>query len=114
DRGNLTIAWEPRGDWKEHPEEISRLCEELELIHVVDPMRRESVSKHEIAYFRLHGLNPREYDYRYKYSLAELKRLAAKMRALSRKHREIYVMFNNTEMYLNATQLQKMLARKKL
>jgi uncharacterized protein YecE (DUF72 family) len=113
DRGNLTIAWEPRGDWKEHPDEVSALCEELGLIHVVDPMRRESVSKQEIAYFRLHGLNPREYDYRYKYSLSELKRLAAKMKELSRRHREVYVMFNNTEMYLNAAQLQKMLAKKK-
>ena len=75
-RGELVLAWEPRGDWNEHPEDITRLCEELELIHVVDLMRREPLSKHPIAYIRLHGLNPREYDYNYKYSTVELKLLS--------------------------------------
>lgn len=109
DRGKLALAWEPRGDWKEHPDEIAKLCEELELIHVVDLMRREPVSKHSIAYIRLHGLNPREYDYNYEYSSAELKQLAAKARALARKHREVYVMFNNFFMYDSAPQLMKIL-----
>ena len=103
------MAWEPRGDWKDHPDEIAKLCEELELIHVVDLMRREPVSKHPIAYIRLHGLNPREYDYNYEYSSAELKELASKARALARKHREVYLMFNNYQMYKNAVQLMKIL-----
>ena len=105
DRCKLVLAWEPRGDWKEHPDEIAKLCEELELVHVVDLMRREPVSKHPIAYIRLHGLNPREYDYNYGYSLAELKQLALKTRALAKKHREVYILFNNFEMYENAAQL---------
>ncbi len=25
DRGKLVLAWEPRGDWKEYPDEIKRL-----------------------------------------------------------------------------------------
>ena len=109
DRGELALAWEPRGDWKEHPEEIAKLCKELELIHVVDLMRRELVSKHPIAYIWLHGLNPREYDYNYEYSLAELKQLASKARALARKHGETYIFFNNYLMYKNASQLGRLL-----
>lgn len=109
DRGGLALAWEPRGDWKEHPDEVERLCEELELVHVVDLMRREPVSEHSIAYIRLHGLNPREYDYNYKYSVTELRQLAMKVKALAKKHRETYIMFNNYFMYDNARQLAKML-----
>ena len=109
DRDGLAIAWEPRGDWKEHPEDIARLCEELEIIHVVDLMRREPLSKHPTAYIRLHGLNPREYDYNYKYSPAELRELATKIKALSKKHREVYIMFNNFFMYDSATKLIKTL-----
>jgi uncharacterized protein YecE (DUF72 family) len=109
DRGDLVIAWEPRGDWKEHPDEIKKLCDELDLIHVVDLMRREPVSRHPIAYIRLHGLNPREYDYNYDYSTAELRELAEKARALAKKHREVYVMFNNFAMYQDALDLVKIL-----
>ncbi|MBA7597742.1 hypothetical protein ES703_04748 [subsurface metagenome] len=104
-RGKLVLAWEPRGDWKEHPDEIAKLCEEIELVHVVDLMRRKPTSKHPIAYIRLHGLNPREYDYNYDYPLAELRQLASKARALAKKHREVYILFNNFEMYKNAAQL---------
>ena len=111
DRGTLTLAWEPRGDWKAHPDEIAKLCEEIELVHVVDLMRREPFSKHPIAYIRLHGLNPREYDYNYCYSLAELKQLASKARALAKKHREVYILFNNFAMYENAAQLMRLFKR---
>jgi len=109
DRGELAVAWEPRGDWKEHPEEIEKLCKELKLIHVVDLMRREPLSEHPIAYIRLHGLNPREYDYNYEYPMAELKQLAAKAKRLSKKHCEVHIMFNNFQMYKNAAQLMKIL-----
>jgi uncharacterized protein YecE (DUF72 family) len=109
DRGDLALAWEPRGDWKDHPDEISGLCEELELIHVVDLMRREPLSRHPIAYIRLHGLNPREHDYNYRYSPAELRELAAKAKKLSRRHREIYLMFNNIFMYESAERLMRIL-----
>ena len=111
DRGKLELAWEPRGDWKEHPDEIKRLCDELELIHVVDLMRREPLSEHPISYIRLHGLNPREYDYNYKYSIAELKQLATKVRALVKKHQEVYLLFNNFFMYDNALELIKTLKK---
>lgn len=111
-RGDLELAWEPRGDWHEHPDEISDLCEELNLIHVVDLMRREPLSKHSIAYIRLHGLNPREYDYNYRYSEEELEELARRLKKLKRKHREVYCMFNNYTMYESAQSLQQILRRK--
>lgn len=109
DRGKLAIAWEPRGDWKQNPEEVKKLCDELDLIHVVDLMRHGPVSEHPIAYVRLHGLNPREYDYRYNYSKGELEELAKKLRALARKHREVYCMFNNDDMFSNAHQLMEIM-----
>ncbi|MEA1905110.1 MAG: DUF72 domain-containing protein [Candidatus Hadarchaeota archaeon] len=109
DRGRLAIAWEPRGDWKQRPGEVKKLCDELDLIHVVDLMRYDPVSRHPIAYIRLHGLNPREYDYRYDYSKDELEELAKRLRALAKKHREVYCMFNNYEMFSNAQQLMEIL-----
>jgi uncharacterized protein YecE (DUF72 family) len=112
DRGELALAWEPRGDWHEHPGEVANLCDEIELIHVVDLMRREPLSRHPIAYIRLHGLNPREYDYNYKYSKEELEELAERLRKLARKHREVYCMFNNYTMYDSARALQLILRRK--
>jgi uncharacterized protein YecE (DUF72 family) len=109
DRGRLLLAWEPRGDWKDHPEEIKKLCRELELIHVVDPMRREPLSEHPVCYLRLHGLNPREYDYDYKYTEAELRELARRLGGLEKEHEVVYCMFNNYAMYENAKQLAKLL-----
>ncbi len=109
DRGKLFLAWEPRGDWKDHPEEIKKLCRELELTHVVDPMRREPLSDHPLCYLRLHGLNPREYDYDYRYTEAELKELARKLRKLEKDHEMVYCMFNNYAMYENAKQLTRLL-----
>jgi uncharacterized protein YecE (DUF72 family) len=112
DRGKVELAWEPRGDWKEHPDEVKELCDELDLIHVVDLMRREPLSEHPIAYIRLHGLNPREYDYSYKYSTAELELLAKKAKALSKKHQEVYLLFNNFFMYDNAVELMNILKKR--
>jgi uncharacterized protein YecE (DUF72 family) len=112
DRGELELAWEPRGDWHGHPDEVASLCDELKLIHVVDLMRREPLSRHPIAYTRLHGLNPREYDYNYKYSRDELEELARRLKKLARRHREVYCLFNNYAMYDSAQALQLILGRK--
>lgn len=109
DRGGLFLAWEPRGDWKDHPKEIRTLCRELDLIHVVDVMRRDSLSEHPVFYTRLHGLNPREYDYNYRYKDAELRQLAKKLQSLEGSHREVYCMFNNFNMYQDTKRLMKLL-----
>jgi len=95
----IQIAWEPRGDWKQHNETVRKLCKEFNMIHVVDILRYNPAIVEKIAYTRLHGLNPREYDYRYKYSDDDLKRLATRVKELKRQGaEEIYVLFNNVEM----------------
>lgn len=109
DRGDLEIGWEPRGDWKENPDKVKEICDDLDLIHIVDLMRREPVSEHPIAYVRLHGLNPREYDYDYDYSDEELEELAGKLEDLAESHDVVYCMFNNYEMYDNAQRLVEIL-----
>jgi uncharacterized protein YecE (DUF72 family) len=59
------LAWEPRGAW---PDAVIRgLCEELDLIHVVDPWVRLPVSRGPM-YLRLHGVG----GYGHRYTAAEL------------------------------------------
>ncbi|MEM2878351.1 MAG: DUF72 domain-containing protein [Candidatus Hadarchaeales archaeon] len=111
ERGGLALAWEPRGDWNERPDVIRRLCDELQLIHVVDLMRREPLSEHPVAYIRLHGVNPHEYDYSYRYTDEDLKELAARVRSLAKRHEEVYVMFNNVHMYESAEKLKSILCQ---
>ncbi len=109
DRGNIEIAWEPRGNWKENPDHIREMCEDLDLTHIVDIMRREPISTQDIVYTRLHGLNEKEYDYNYDYSEEEINELAKKLENLAKKHERVYCMFNNYEMYNNAFELMEML-----
>ncbi len=109
ERNGLELAWEPRGNWKENTARIKEICEDLNLIHIVDIMRRNPVSDHKIAYIRLHGLNPDEYEYDYDYSRDELKELADKLRKLADNHKQVYCMFNNYEMFSNAKELKSIL-----
>jgi uncharacterized protein YecE (DUF72 family) len=109
DRGNLELAWEPRGDWNDKPDLVRNLCVELELTHVVDPMRRSPVSETRVSYFRLHGLNPREYDYNPSSGDNVLRELAARLRAFENNRERVYCMFNNFQMYKNAKRLREML-----
>jgi uncharacterized protein YecE (DUF72 family) len=109
DRGGLEAAWEPRGHWNDKPEKIESICKDLGLIHIVDLMRRKPLSYHPIAYTRLHGLNRKEYDYRYDYSESELEQLAQKLTDLAEQRRTVYCMFNNDNMFANAQTLMKRL-----
>ncbi|KXB00457.1 hypothetical protein AKJ42_00680 [candidate division MSBL1 archaeon SCGC-AAA261C02] len=109
DCGDLELAWEPRGDWKENPDKIEDICNDLGLIHIVDLMRREPVSDHPMSYIRLHGLNPSEYNYDYDYSDEELEELAEKLEGLAESHDVVYCMFNNYSMYENAQQLREII-----
>ena len=105
DRGGLLLAWEPRGDWYQHETELRRLLEEVELIHVVDPLRRRPLIIGDICYFRLHGLGGREVNYRYKYSSTDLRRLLDFLGSL--KCSEAYVLFNNIYMAEDASSLKQ-------
>lgn len=108
-RGKLLVGWEPRGDWHEYPDKIKAICNDLDLIHVVDIMRRKPLVDKPVAYIRLHGLNPKEYDYNYDYSEKELQELAERLRHTAKDHDRVYCMFNNFQMYANALRIMEIL-----
>jgi uncharacterized protein YecE (DUF72 family) len=80
------FVWEPRGAWSDLT--IKALCAELELIHCVDPMEKETLFG-EPQYFRLHG-GP---GYRHQYTNKELEHIEDK--AI---YKNTYVLFNNLDM----------------
>jgi uncharacterized protein YecE (DUF72 family) len=93
----LSLVWEPRGEWK--PEEVKELCEELSLLHGVDPFQ-QMPSTAGTGYFRLHGRG----GYRHRYGDAELEELHAKARDWS----PCYVLFNNLSMREDAERFQEL------
>ena len=97
DRGGFAFAWEPRGAWPD--DLIKKLCEELDLIHCVDPFKNEPLFGG-IGYFRLHGAA----DYVYTYTGKELGLLRKKIR-----EKPAYVMFNNNTMKDDALRFLKIL-----
>ena len=89
DRGQHTLAWEPRGDeWG--PPLIRDLCARSNLVHCVDPFQSDPVYGNSL-YWRLHGLS----GYRYRYTDEDLKSLAAKLEAHVQGTGPHYVLFNN-------------------
>lgn len=89
------FAWEPRGGWSE--ERIESLCQELDLVHCVDPSEREALFG-KIGYFRLHG-GP---GYRHSYSDEELEQIKERVKGG-------YLLFNNITMYDDALRFMKLL-----
>lgn len=113
DRGGTKLAWEPRGNWKEHPLDVGKLCRELDLIHAVDILRSEPAEKTETRYFRLHGLGPREYNCKYNYSIEDLRNLQdAIEKALNSGAAQVFVFFNNLSMLENARTFNGMIHSK--
>ena len=100
---DFVFVWEPRGHWQ--PEEIAVLCQELDLIHGVDPFQAEPVFGN-ICYFRLHGKG----GYRYHYTEQDLEILYEKCR-----HNEklTYVLFNNVSMLSDAQRFLNLLQRRR-
>ena len=81
----VRCVWEPRGAW---PDEVVReLCDDLRLVHAVDPFIRPSLTP-DVIYWRLHG-NGSHYA---SYTGAELRQLHA---WLPDGNRDRYVLFNN-------------------
>lgn len=96
-RENLQIAWEPRGAW---PLELVRsLCQELDLIHCVDPFMGPP-GWGSMNYFRLHGIT----GYRYSFSHEDLKRLLSWC-----SEKPSWVLFNNLTMAQDAARFQMLL-----
>lgn len=98
-RGSFLTAWEPRGDWPD--DLVASLCEELNLIHCVDPFTKGTTTR-EIAYFRLHGRT----GYRYRYTDADLRELYR----LCQEFKEVWVLFNNVSMWEDALRFRELLS----
>lgn len=95
-REGLQFAWEPRGKWSKKL--IRQLCEELELIHCVDPFKDDPLFG-DFQYFRLHGIT----GYRYHYAdedLEQLKKWVGK--------RPTYLLFNNNWMKEDALRFMEL------
>ena len=76
------FLWEPRGKWPD--DLVQSLCEELDLVHAVDPFVRPSLTPR-LQYWRLHG-NASHYA---SYTDEELRQLRAWLKP------DTYAMFNN-------------------
>lgn len=98
ERRGIICIWEPRGKWQN--DEVTGLCEELDLIHCVDPFKNESVTER-TRYYRLHGIG----GYRHEYTDEELRDLPQR-RA---EDDETYFMFNNVSMLRDAERFKEML-----
>ncbi|MDB6109062.1 MAG: hypothetical protein JWR69_812 [Pedosphaera sp.] len=98
-RNELTLLWEPRGNWPESV--VKSLCEELNLIHVVDPFLTRTVTP-DFIYFRLHGGK----DFKHAYSQTQLHRLLGMLPP----DKPSYVMFNNINMVEDASRFQELAA----
>ena len=83
-RGDARLLWEPRGAWPDAL--LTELCQELDLVPVVDPMERETVTP-EQTYYRLHGTT----GMRHVHTDEELRGLRDRVRDRERP----YVLFNN-------------------
>ena len=101
DRGPFGLIWEPRGEWPE--QEIRGLCQELNLIHGVDPFKQEPQSGG-VRYFRLHGVT----GYRYRFSGPDLESLRNKCRGIT------YCLFNNAGMWADALAFRDLIGRRTL
>ena len=97
ERGRLRLLWEPRGDWPDTL--VRRLCAELDLVHVVDPLKSRTVTPRE-CYFRLHGRRGRGYTH----ETEELEELISMLPADGR--RTSYVLFNNVRMLEDAARFR--------
>jgi uncharacterized protein YecE (DUF72 family) len=105
ERGGLRFAWEPRhGSWTD--DLLRELCGELDLIHTVDPLERQSVHGSP-NYFRLHGtaLGGFRYQYNHPYSDQELGEIGC--RCLPG---PTYCLLNNIQMAADAPRLAGYLA----
>lgn len=100
------VAWEPRGRWD--GETIRGLCDDLNLIHVVDPFRHKLARKTDTIYFRLNGIGEGDTNFKYRYTDADLRRLSS-VPAAYPDSRDVYVMFNNISMGEDAARFVDMI-----
>lgn len=100
---DFIVGWEPRGTWLVNPDRIRGVVEKFDnLIHVVDPFKARPVVGKYVTYFRLHGIGRGEVNYSYRYTDDDLGVLCGVVREVSEVSWEVYVMFNNVYMALDA------------
>lgn len=103
-RQGWLLAWEPRGRWA--AEEVRGLCQDLDLVHCVDPFAAEPTHG-SVAYLRLHGRG----GYNYRYSDDELSQLREMCwRQLELGRAKVYCLFNNVYMGEDARRFQRLVA----
>ena len=89
------LLWEPRGNWPESL--VFSLCQELNLVHVVDPFLSQSVTPDSV-YLRLHGGK----NFKHIFSDEELRTVVR----LIPPGKPAYIMFNNINMWEDARRFQ--------
>jgi len=102
-REDFVLVWETRGDsWEnaEVIESLGKILRELEVTHVVDPLRLMPAYTANLAYFRLHGMSERMYYYQY--TNDELRRLYDAVKRFENLEMGTYVLFNNLSMFEDA------------
>jgi len=101
-RGKFLMGWEPRGEWD--AELLADLCAELDLVHVVDPLKAAPATRGPIRYYRLHGLT----GYRHRYNSEDL----ARLQTLCNADRLLtYCLFNNISMAADAQRFARLIGR---
>ena len=110
DRKDYIFAWEPRGEWGE--KDVKNLCADLNLVHCVDPFKREPAYTNDIIYFRLHGKG----GARYRFTIDDLLWLNEKIvsRRGERPFAPTYVMFNNIYMFNDAIHFKEIIKESNL
>ena len=94
-------AWEPRGEeWR--ADIVRELCQELHLIHCVDPFLSRSLSGNP-RYWRLHGVG----SYSYRYTDADLLWMK---RTLTKECGPTVIMFNNFSSKADALRFRHLLS----
>lgn len=97
-RPEAQVMWEPRGEWPDAL--LAELCHDLQLVHVVDPMQRDTVTP-DRTYFRLHGTS----GSRHVHTDDELRRL----RDMVDGRPSVSVLFNNLPRLRDAERFLEML-----
>ena len=108
ERGIDKLAWEVR--WKDTwTKEVvfSAFSKIKDIVQCVDPLRQDWFYGDRFAYFRLHGFGKRIYDYIFKDS--ELEFLKDFVLKQLEKGKEVYVVFNNYNMYEDALKFKRMM-----
>jgi len=104
ERGTLRLAWEPRHvSWS--VDLVTELCQELDLIHAVDPLEQASLFGTP-RYYRLHGKSRGDfrYDYNHVYTDEQLQEILA-----SCIRGPTYCVFNNIQMATDVERFERLL-----